>query len=859
MADCTFSPSLYPCSLDTISNIPYAIDGTTAVIASVVNTHLKAIFAIESELGVLPSGTYGTVRARLDALEAVLAALSGDIGSITGTITVQQTGVQISNAVKVLNFTGNVTVTQTSANTVQVAIVGAGDAEQESFTATAGQTIFALGMMPSDPDTVQMFINGSKQEHGIGNDYNVVGTTVTYTSVDYTIQNGDIVEFWYLVTGGSSGGGGDGYVEIKDEGSTIVAQANILDFQGSGVTVTSGGANTAVITVTGGGGGGDGYIVVEDESVQISAQVRTLNFVGADVQAIDAGGYKVNIFIPPPSYSSHWNTNDGTTTGTVSENISRTTTRISTPTSEGNPFLTGGWAGTDQATTTSTSVTVTSAGNTTGFGGDSTMSVTLYRGDGTTLDSYTTPALTGNAVHTSPSGYISVTITNYAAEGLRFRAKASVAVSVNAAITADGDEGGRYHVVASHTVDSVTDGSGTYTYTQPDVFLDANPTTPDIDGYVQITETTGLVLTKHLSGIEYYILGSDFTGTVTNIDQLNRDTRRIPSQYLINVEADDYGLATLQHHPEGTGAANFLSWTNSYNIDDVNYQITNWEITSASYRFRGTTANGSALVRDPWANSSTINSSDASILVDTYVTNSTNEAEYFNDEARRHEDGYFLSVNGLYGDDGYVSGNWDETSTLVSGEALIMGGQLLVPNQSTLEGESSASNTNWSTFKPDLGGANPNYTSLGAPVSYYRTFVDNNNYASISSFTMTFSGTFVANATTDLANSDLEITVWKINSTVLAPDATYHKGPPEHAISPNNHPLSLHGAEYNFGTFNDYSAPTPDGQIRLSSSSGNTVQATFGGYAANEGIHCQITINNAAIKIDSITISFTGT
>lgn len=50
----------------------------------------------------------------------------------------------------------------------------------------------------------------------------------------------------------SSGGGGGGSLAVKDEGTTIVAAATTMNFVGSGVTVTNGGSNTAVVTITGG-------------------------------------------------------------------------------------------------------------------------------------------------------------------------------------------------------------------------------------------------------------------------------------------------------------------------------------------------------------------------------------------------------------------------------------------------------------------------------------------------------------------------------------------------------------------------------------------------------------------------------
>src|SRR5690606_5971554 len=120
----------------------------------------------------------------------------------------------------------------------------------------------------------------------------------------------------------------------------------------------------------------------------------------------------------------------------------------------------------------------------------------------------------------------------------------------------------RYHIEITHTPDSSTDGTGPYTYTQSDVFFDLNPNTPSISSSVTIAETSGSVLTKHLSGIEYYILGSEFTIDVTDIDNHNRDTSRTSSSLLLR--GDDYGLPDLDHSPFGTGSGFFSGWTNAY-------------------------------------------------------------------------------------------------------------------------------------------------------------------------------------------------------------------------------------------------------------------------------------------------------
>lgn len=85
---------------------------------------------------------------------------------------------------------------------------------------------------------------------------------------------------------------------------------------------------------------------VEDEGSTVGTY-KTFNFVGSQVLAEDSGSPgKVNVYVPPPTFASHFNTNDGTTNGECNCNITsfNDTPRISKPTTEGSPFRTGGGA-----------------------------------------------------------------------------------------------------------------------------------------------------------------------------------------------------------------------------------------------------------------------------------------------------------------------------------------------------------------------------------------------------------------------------------------------------------------------------------------------------------------------------------
>ncbi len=79
----------YPATLDNSASLPKAVDNLTPIQAATFNRLRDAIIAIEQELGIKPSNLYSTVRARLDALEAIA---TGDInfsGDLSGTLASQ--------------------------------------------------------------------------------------------------------------------------------------------------------------------------------------------------------------------------------------------------------------------------------------------------------------------------------------------------------------------------------------------------------------------------------------------------------------------------------------------------------------------------------------------------------------------------------------------------------------------------------------------------------------------------------------------------------------------------------------------------------------------------------------------------
>lgn len=74
----------YPAQIDNNVSLPRVQDNLTSVGGETVNRLRDAIIAIENELGAKPSGTFATVRARMDHIETLITqqvvTIAGDLG-----------------------------------------------------------------------------------------------------------------------------------------------------------------------------------------------------------------------------------------------------------------------------------------------------------------------------------------------------------------------------------------------------------------------------------------------------------------------------------------------------------------------------------------------------------------------------------------------------------------------------------------------------------------------------------------------------------------------------------------------------------------------------------------------------------
>lgn len=196
----------YPASIDNSSTLPTAVDNSTPVQGAVVNRLRDAILAIEAELGVKPSSVYGTVRARLDALEGIIGnlqiiELNGDLG---GTLEEPLViGIQGRPVSSVAPVNGQSLVWNGIAWAPRTISGGGGGGTQDLFTTLSlGNVTDGYNIIISSGDNIR----GQDGEIGHVNGYNLD-----------------------ILGGFPSGGGTPGKVNINE--SILVDDAGLVEFQ----------------------------------------------------------------------------------------------------------------------------------------------------------------------------------------------------------------------------------------------------------------------------------------------------------------------------------------------------------------------------------------------------------------------------------------------------------------------------------------------------------------------------------------------------------------------------------------------------------------------------------------------------
>jgi hypothetical protein len=263
-----YSYTRYPCDFDdprsgNSKGLPVIVDLQTPVRAEVVNRQRESILAIEGELGIQPSGTFTTVRDRLDSLESVLCSVWNTITTgLISPINILWNGNTIVSNVSNLNFAGSgVQVTNSGLDTALITITGGGGVGGDGYApsharvpvSVNGQTTFTLAHAPWN-NVLVLFIGGIKQELA---DYTVSGTLLTWLGTP-SLLTSDIIEVIYFTyLGGGGSGTATPALTVTDDGFLVQNEVSILNFTGAGITATSTGGGIVNVRVDATGTGSE--------------------------------------------------------------------------------------------------------------------------------------------------------------------------------------------------------------------------------------------------------------------------------------------------------------------------------------------------------------------------------------------------------------------------------------------------------------------------------------------------------------------------------------------------------------------------------------------------------------------------
>ena len=582
----------------------------------------------------------------------------------------------------------------------------------------------------------------------------------------------------------------------------VVTDPIILISDSASWNNTSGGSNSIGVNIW-------------DEDTLIARNVTDINFAGKDVLAKNQGLGKVTIFIPTPSYVSHFNSNDGVNDGVIPD-VPTFNRYVSIPTSEGTPFTIGDWSEQQIHQVVSsptlnyqTPVPCSFFDNTTSF------TAVVFNASSVPVVTFTTPAITGNGSHISTDNVVTVSVSGWNSDSDKFQARVAFTINIGLLYL----EGGRFGVSFQH--DNATEG--TFYKVQNPLFYDSNTHAATI-ATTAITQKWA-TSSKYLSGIRYYTLWDSFTISSSGLGGLNSNSY---PEIVLATNCDDFGISSLQ-----LTTNDLQNWSSQWNHDTAMYEG-DQAITKQNHRFVGDAYIHTAIM--DWGVSQSVDSAPLKVAIDTYPQSSTDLLENFEDEYYRQDEGFCS---------GYPDGNWLKDVPLKQGEAMIFGGQLIAPSEAhTIDHNAVTPISSWAEYIPfnENGNANPDYSDLVCPVNYYRTFVEADAYREIMNWQIYLDGEFISgNARDDIESGFIEIYIRRLGSTMTT------------NVGPTATPLAVHGPLYSLGTFDD---GITDGYVRTDNSRGNMIACTSGGIATQHGIHFHICILDPRIKLDSIRLEF---
>ena len=412
-------------------------------------------------------------------------------------------------------------------------------------------------------------------------------------------------------------------------------------------------------------------------------------------------GWETNVYCgdsgPPPvviDYISHYNTTDGTNIATVSD-ISISNRYISNP----GTFDIGSWvAGTIHPVTRSDNLIFDSINACSILNNSTTtMTVNIYGADNLTKIASQEIIITGNSNTTVDN--IRIRISDFGTDEDKYQARIYVNINIGRILS----DSGKFSVELLH----VNSTDGTFIKKQEHLFYDVEMLSSTLSN-ITVSERTGNVVTRHLSGIEYYTIGSQFEINIADIDNLNSDTY---PNIQVHINGSEYALPSIDlTRNELTG------WNSDWDNVNSSYNKLDWEVVTPNITTISSTGNISARTVD-WSNGTYVNSPDQSILIETHNINSDRLYESFYDESWR------CSLSGDF--DLPNQRGWDSSATLTHQDACYINGGV------------KRINVDYTSYLPIN---NPDYTSQYSTVILIREFITSGSASS--GFTVFINGTW---------------------------------------------------------------------------------------------------------------------
>jgi hypothetical protein len=191
---------------------------------------------------------------------------------------------------------------------------------------------------------------------------------------------------------------------------------------------------------------------------------------------------------------------------------------------------------------------------------ETTIDFILYKADGVTIiDQILDFNLNLSNVGTTQSNLssLSITLNSFLSDADRF--KSSVTGNINFSNVLP--NGGRFSFKVIHR-----NGVDTFTFERKDRFFDSNTgsSTAEVNGNVTLTENVPQL--NFLSGVAYYNLGSSFTASVFDMDNLNEISYPVGNQ--LNLNFNQMNISNVSIIAGGNG---YIGWNSDWNVQDVNF------------------------------------------------------------------------------------------------------------------------------------------------------------------------------------------------------------------------------------------------------------------------------------------------